>query len=159
MGWLKKPQNFWLSIAAAILISAGLGLIVIVGLYAPAPALPTATVKINDRMIKAEVTTKPAAMYRGLSGRHSLCADCGLLFNFSDRAARQFVMRDMEFPLDIIFIGGGRIIKIAANLPPAGTPPEIIYNSDGPADQVLEVNAGYAAASGIKIGDIVSVAQ
>ncbi|MDP2944440.1 MAG: DUF192 domain-containing protein, partial [bacterium] len=66
-----------------------------------------AALKINQQEIKVEIASTLKQQYRGLSGRKSICADCGMLFNFSDSGVRSFVMRDMEFPLDIIFIEGG----------------------------------------------------
>ncbi|MDP2944512.1 MAG: DUF192 domain-containing protein, partial [bacterium] len=65
----------------------------------------------------------------------------------------------MEFPLDIIFIEGGIIKNIAANLEPEGNNPTRIYESDGPADQVLEVNGGYCQKYNIRPGDKVSLEQ
>jgi len=116
-------------------------------------SLESVDVVIKQQRIRAEVVSSPAALYRGLSGRAELCRDCGLLFNFSGSAEREFVMRDMRFPLDIIFINGGQIINIAANLEPEGNNPQHIYRSTGPVNQVLEVNSGSAERLGFKIGD------
>ena len=116
-----------------------------------------ATVQINKQLIKAEVATSSAAMYQGLSNRRVLCPACGLLFIFTDSQEREFVMRNMNWPLDIIFINQNRVISIAANLPPEGLSPKIIYQSGGLADQVLEVNGGYTKQQGIKVGDRLSV--
>ena len=81
-----------------------------------------------------------------------------MLFSFPNSAPRRFVMRNMEFPLDIIFINEGKIIKISANLPPERETPAVSYPSGGPADRVLEVNAGVAAENNWAVGDSVSVA-
>lgn len=112
-----------------------------------------AMVRINDKSIKAELAMTNAERYQGLSERKNLCADCGMLFLFPTSLDLDFVMRNMDFPLDIIFINQGRIIKIAENLAPEGGDPKKVYASDGPADQVLEVNGGFASRNGIKIGD------
>ncbi len=114
-------------------------------------------VKINQKLIKAELVSTPRAQYEGLSNRSYLCPNCGMLFNFSSSKEREFVMRNMRFPLDIIFINNQHIIKISANLAPAGARPKIIYKSGGPANQVLELNANYSAKQGIKVGDEVSI--
>lgn len=108
---------------------------------------------IKDREIKVEIASTFKQQYRGLSGRESLCADCGMLFNFSEPEVQSFVMRDMKFPLDLIFIDQGVVKNIAAGLEPEGGKPEHIYQSTGPADQVLEVNGGYCAQFGIRPGD------
>ncbi len=117
----------------------------------------TLTVKVNDQVIKVELANQPSDWYQGLSNRAKLCADCGLLFNFPDKQIREFVMRQMKFPLDIIFINDQQIIKIAANLPPEDEQAQIIYSSEQLANQVLEVNANYCQRHGIKVGDIISI--
>jgi hypothetical protein len=125
----------------------------------PAAAPLQAIVEINSRIIDVEIASTPREFYRGLSGREALCPNCGMLFVFPDKKERGFVMREMNFPLDIIFIADSRIIKIAEKLPPAGKNPTEVYRSGAPADQVLEVNAGYADKYDFKIGDAVRVKE
>ena len=153
MAYLKKNIIILFLIAALIVLSAA----VLLAWRLTAP--PITLVEIDQQTIRAETANNPLAQYRGLSDRPSLCLNCGMLFNFSDLQDREFVMRDMKFPLDIIFIANDRIIKIAADLPPEGDKPSHIYKSDGPADKVLEVSGGYAAQKGIAVGDRVLINQ
>ena len=118
---------------------------------------PITDIYINNKLIKAEVVSSPMKQYLGLSGRESLCPDCGMLFSFSDVDEREFVMRNMNFPLDIVFINKNKIVNIAANLPPEGTNTQNIYSSNGPADNVLEINGGRAKQYGINVGDTVNI--
>ncbi len=111
------------------------------------------TVKINDREIKVEIADTPESQYKGLSFKENLCVDCGMLFKFSEKSEKTFVMRNMNFPLDIIFIDDEKIVKIEKNLKPEGENPKNFYNSSAPVDYVLEVNAGYVDSHNIKIGD------
>lgn len=115
------------------------------------------TIEINDRIIKVEIADTAELRYRGLSERKSLCEDCGMLFIFPDKAARTFVMRNMNFPLDIIWIDGDEIKKISKNLPPEGENPAIIYSSEFPVNYVLEVNGGYTDKNAIFTGDKVVI--
>jgi hypothetical protein len=159
MGLIKK---YYLIITGAVLSLSILAVAVTVLFIAWSPAqfLPlqkTVLIQINHQNIRAEVVSAPQSLYLGLSNRPSLCANCGMLFTFTASGDKEFVMRNMEFPLDIIFINQSKIIKIAANLPPEGNPPNTIYDSDGSSDEVLEVNAGYAAKHEIKVGDTVFV--
>lgn len=108
---------------------------------------------INRQEIKIEMASTPEQQYQGLSGRKEICADCGMLFDFSESGPKTFVMRNMRFPLDIVFIDNGVIKNIAANLEPEGGAPKNFYKSAGAADQVLEVNGGYCAKYDIKPGD------
>ena len=111
------------------------------------------TIYLNDSKLKIEIAETDQERFQGLSGYESLCENCGMLFNFESKEMQDFVMRDMNFPLDIIFIADGRIINIAANLNPEGHNPNNIYSSNGKVNQVLEVNGGYSFRHGIKIGD------
>jgi len=119
--------------------------------------LATTTVQIGNQDLEVEVASTFSQQYQGLSGREAICADCGMLFNFSDYGPKSFVMRNMKFPLDIIFIDNGVIKNIAANLPPEGDRPAMIYQSAGAANQVLEVNGGYCAAHNIQAGDFIKI--
>lgn len=154
MAWPKRSIKIC-SITTAVLILGGTCLMWVLSKNLCFPR--SVDVVINQQRIRAEVVSSPAALYRGLSDRAELCSDCGLLFNFSDSAEREFVMRNMRFPLDIIFINTGQIINIAANLEPEGNNPQKVYRSAGPADQVLEINGGYTARLGFKIGDRVLI--
>jgi len=110
-------------------------------------------VKINSQEIKVEIADTAEEQYQGLSFRKSLCADCGMLFKFKEKSEKTFVMRNMNFPLDIIFIDENKIIKIEKNLKPEGESPKKLYLSGEPVNYVLEVNGGYADKFGIKTGD------
>jgi len=114
-------------------------------------------VEINGNHILAEIVSDPGRQYLGLSNRATLCSNCGMLFTFPDKQAREFVMRDMKFSLDIIFINNNKIINIAENLPPEGATPINIYTSATVADNVLEVPAGFCQKNNIKAGDIIGV--
>lgn len=114
-------------------------------------------VEINNKVIKTEIADTPALQYKGLSNRESLCADCGMLFKFNDKQIKTFVMRDMKFPLDIIWIDDSIIIGISKNLAPEGSDYKNFYRSPAPIDYVLEVNAGLAEESNIKIGNVVII--
>jgi hypothetical protein len=107
---------------------------------------------ISEKKIKVEIASTPEAHYRGLSNREQLCPDCGMFFIFPDKQIRSFVMREMNFPLDIVFINSGEIVKIAADARPESYP-AVAYSSSEPVDAVLELNAGYCSEKNIKIGD------
>ena len=122
-----------------------------------ASKIKSAQIQIKDRLIQAEIAATTEEHYLGLSGRKELCADCGLLFSFPDRQERFFVMREMNFPLDIIFIDQNRIISLASDLLPEGKQPENIYASGEPVQFVLELNGGYSAAYNFQVGDQVEI--
>ena len=85
-----------------------------------------------------------------------------MLFVFDNKQITPvFWMKDMQIPLDIIWIGSGKIVKIDENVPApvAGTPDTKLtnYSSGSPIDYVLEVNSGFSGKNKIKAGDSVDL--
>lgn len=119
--------------------------------------LPDKYVRINNRVVSVEVADTLEEQQQGLSNRAPLTDKEGMLFVFPDKQVRNFWMKDMLFPLDIIWIADGRIVKISADLPPEGKNPQKIYGSGEPINYVLEVNAGWAARNGVITGDSVVI--
>src|SRR3989344_7759864 len=96
---------------------------------------------------------------QGLSGRESLRGDEGMFFIFDSPARQSFWMRDMKFPIDIVWISGERVVDISKNVPIPAPGTSLFslptYSPKEPIDRVLEVNAGMADRLGIQAGDVV----
>jgi uncharacterized membrane protein (UPF0127 family) len=147
---MRRPSLIALVPALALLALAGCG-------SSESKTDSTVAVRIGDASVRAEVAATPAARERGLSGRASLAEDRGMLFVYPDRAVRTFWMKGMRFPIDMIWIDRGRVTGVEANAPvPAGGDLPL-YRSDGPADRVLEVRAGWAGRHGVERGDAFAV--
>lgn len=110
-------------------------------------------IQIKGRLIKVELAESEQAHYQGLSGRDGLCGDCGMLFVFNERQEQTFVMRDMKFPLDILFITNGEIVNLVESANPEGSDYSTYYSSQQAVDYVLELPGGYSKKYDIKIGD------
>jgi uncharacterized membrane protein (UPF0127 family) len=110
-------------------------------------------VKIKGREFLVEIAQTPDKHYQGLSFRESICGDCGMLFIFPEKTERTFVMRNMLFPLDIIFIEDETVVNIYKNLEPEGSFPKFYYKSFTPVNRVLELNAGLADELNLQTGD------
>lgn len=78
---------------------------------------------------------------RGLGSLFELPPQRGLLFVFEQSKRHGFWMKDMHFPIDIIFIKDGRVDSVARHLTPGDL--RGVYPK-GEIDQALEVNAGEA---------------
>lgn len=91
--------------------------------------------------------------YMGLSFRDAMCKNCGMLFPFEKKREHSFVMRDMMFSLDIVWIDENRIVKIDKNLEPEGHETEHVYGSGQAINNVLELNGGFTDRHNIKVGD------
>lgn len=117
------------------------------------------TVEINNHTFKVEAATTPEKQQQGLSGRTSLPQDQGMLFVFEKSDYQNFWMKNMKFPIDIIFINDDLVISVVANAQPPKTDTENpqIIKSSGVANRVLEINAGLAEKYDIKEGDKVEI--
>lgn len=118
--------------------------------------LPERTaVIIGTANIAAEVARTPAAHERGLSGRDTLLPDTGLLFVFGAPGGYYFWMKDMNFPIDIIWIGSDmHIVDLTESALPESYPAK--FTSRGPAQYVLEVPAETIKKQNFHIGDTAS---
>jgi len=110
-------------------------------------------IKVGGARFYVEVADTPIARARGLSGRDSLASDSGMLFLFSEPGTQVFWMKDMKFPIDIIWIKGEKVIGMVIGAEPEDEEDYELYKSPEPVDKVLEINAGLVSRLGIKVGD------
>lgn len=123
---------------------------------------PNVEVKINNNDLKVLVAKEPARLYKGLGGRKNLSKYDGMLFVFPSETQHGIVMRDMQFPIDIIWILNGKVIDIAPNVPTEPNRAEAdltVYFARQDSDFVLEMPAGQVLARNIKIGDSFDVSN
>ena len=124
----------------------------------PSPQPIIASVHIGATVIAAEVVKDTEAIRVGLSGRDSLAPENGMLFIFPKPKKYRFWMRDMKFPIDIIWICDDTVIGITANIASEFNPsnPRFFY-APHKANYVLEIAAGFAAEKNIHVGDHVAM--
>ena len=77
----------------------------------------------------------------------------GMLYPYEKRARPSFWMPDMHFPIDIVWIRGGRIVDLHRDVSHEVRPPLPTYRPKVPIDWVLEVPAGTALRLGWESGD------
>ncbi|OGE79204.1 MAG: hypothetical protein A2751_04390 [Candidatus Doudnabacteria bacterium RIFCSPHIGHO2_01_FULL_46_14] len=116
--------------------------------------LEVADFQVGNKQIKVEIADTIAKQAQGLSGRDSLCLDCGMLFTYQKPKFQRFTMQGMRFPLDMIFIENGKIVEIREGLryPENGEEPVIIQSSFE-SDMVLEVNEGFVWRNRLQVGE------
>ena len=112
------------------------------------------TLTVGDATVQVELADTASLRERGLGGRSSLDQAAGMLFIFRAPGRYGFWMKDMKFPIDIIWIADGRIVDIAPEVQP--DLPLQTYFPRASALWVLEVNGGFAALHHLKIGDAVT---
>lgn len=109
-------------------------------------------VSINSQKIDAEVVKTPADLQNGLSGRPCIMKNQGMLFVFDRPSHYAFWMKDMRFPIDIIWISSGhKVVGLEENVSP-NTYPDKFVNKDSPAQYVLELQAGRSSSFNIQLG-------
>jgi len=142
----SKTNWFW--------AGAGIGLVLLVsGCSFSSGRAADKILEINGHRIQAEVADTSSERYQGLSGRESLCDNCGMWFVFPDAQKRTFVMRDMNFSLDILWIRDKEIVAVEKDLPPDGKK----YTSPPRIDAVLEVNGGFCEKHNIQAGKKIKI--
>ncbi len=114
------------------------------------------TILMPKGAIQVEVAQTKSSRELGLSGRVSMGNDEGILFVFDTPGKYGFWMKDMNFPLDIIWINeNGLVVDIERNLTPGSYPKTFINEID--ATYVLEINAGLAKEFGLFLGSKVKI--
>jgi uncharacterized membrane protein (UPF0127 family) len=119
------------------------------------PPLATGTLVIAGRVkLTVELARTLDEQIRGLSGRPGLKPGSGMLFVYDHPHPVSIWMKDMLFPLDILWIQAGRIVAMEKHAPPlTSAGPERVYTAT--ADLVLEVPAGFTDREKIRLGDSV----
>ncbi len=112
-----------------------------------------ARVAVGKGIVCADVARTPRERQRGLSGREPLEWNEGMLFVFEEPRPLVFWMKDMRFPLDMIWVREGKVIGVSENVPLFENGIVAQRRSPGAADRVLEVRAGWARANGVRTGD------
>ena len=117
-------------------------------------------VRVDEVVFPVELAVTPAERIKGLSGRAFLESGTGMLFVFDVEDRLRFWMREMEIPLDMVWIGANcKVVDISVDIsPPApGTPVDDLprYSPSGRAMYVLEINGGESERLGIGAGDLV----
>ena len=108
--------------------------------------------KVGTARVLIDIADTPALRERGLSGRKLLLNDQGMYFIFDHPDVYPFWMKEMNFPIDIIWIGEHMsVVDITKSASPSSFPQTFV--SSVPALYVLEVQAGFAERHGVKIGD------
>ena len=120
-------------------------------------------VRVGGSAFEVDLAITPDQQVQGLSGRPSLTPDSGLLFIYERESKYTFWMKEMRFPLDMVWIGANcTVVDITFDAPPPA-PGQTLdqlprYAPGVSARYVLEINAGEAGAKGIGPGDQVKFA-
>ena len=101
--------------------------------------------------IDLEIPKTYGQYVQGLRNRPALGPWRGMWFRFASAKVVAFNMYECE-SLDLVFIRNGRVVEVKENLPPCLKLPCPQVIPIEPVDEVIELQAGRAAAIGIKAG-------
>lgn len=145
----KKKNLFW------VIFLIMIALAVVVKLW-QAHHWNSVFLEINGKKLEVLLAKTYAQQFSGLGKRDGLGIYQGMLFIHSLPDKYGIVMRDMRFPIDIVWLKNGEVIDIAPNVPVELGVPENqlrIYRPRKPANAILELSAGWVEQNGLKIGD------
>jgi len=110
--------------------------------------------------VEVRIADTPAKRYTGLSDTETLAFGEGMLFVHDGVGNRTYVMREMSFPLDIVFVGGNRTITTVHHAStPSNTSGSDLRRYSGRAKWVLEVPRGWANETGVEAGDRLQIPE
>lgn len=161
----------------ALLVAVVFAVVLAVALGAPAVDAPTgqnqsgstvvaeATVTFSDEdgtelgTVRVAVADTPEERYQGLSNTEPLPPDTGMLFVYDSEAERTFVMREMNYPIDMVFVGADGLITTIhhAETEAQDDPGDDLSPYPGRAKWVVEVPYNWTTEHGVEVGDELSI--
>jgi len=124
--------------------------------FANTPHKKTLNARLGGEALLLEVADTDALRARGLSGHEPLAKGEGMLFVFSKSNQYGFWMKDMLFPLDILWFDANyQIVDVWEHADPSSYPKTVAPRV--PAQFVLEMPAGFFADHHLKVGNIIEI--
>lgn len=123
--------------------------------------LQTPFVVLHSISIPVEIADTPPTRALGLSGRSLLAPGTGMLFVFQTPGYHSFWMKDMQFPLDILwFDAQGVLVEMIEHAPVLlDDQPLSTYTPHHPITYALELASGFARTYGFEIGDTLTISR
>jgi uncharacterized protein len=119
------------------------------------PKTPVA--EINGHIFSLYLAKTATEQEVGLAKFNKIDNDKAMLFLFPRSDYYSFWMKNMHFPIDIIFISNDKVVDVFYNVPLSLDNDLPTYRTKRKADKVLEINAGLAKQYGIKIGTEIKI--
>lgn len=104
----------------------------------------------KEVVVNCEVPSTDEEKMTGLMYRDNLCDNCGMFYDYVDGG---FWMKNVNFPIEMIFINNNQIVDIKK----AKAQDETTIYPSVESDGNLEVNDGFSKSNNITIGDKVYI--
>ncbi len=129
-------------VCMAVLVAVGVGFVL---------KAPESTLTMPGKEYRLELADTPETRTLGLSGRGTMASDRGMVFVFDTPTEACFWMKDMRFPIDIIWLNESRkVTQVRSDVSPESYPKSFCADD---TRYVIELHAGEAARSSIRSGD------
>jgi len=113
---------------------------------------------LGGETLSLEVADTNILRERGLSGHQPLATNEGMIFIFSSDDKYGFWMKEMTFPIDILWLDANyRIVDVKESASPNSYPG--IFTPVSPARFVLELSSGFFTAHSLKVGDALQITR
>lgn len=113
-------------------------------------------IKLGNTIVRSKIAKTMAERQQGLSGTSQLSSNEGMLFVFDLLDTHGFWMKDMNYPLDIIwFDENNRISFVKKNFTPESFP--AVESPKTVGLYVLEVSSGFFDMNNLNIGDLLEI--
>ena len=110
---------------------------------------------IGGQSFLKEVVDNDNTRAKGLSGRDAIASHAAMVFVFDAPDMRCFWMKDMKFPIDIVWVNADKVVvAIEPSVSPSSYPTNFCHAD---AQYVVEVKAGTARDLGLKPGDALGI--
>jgi uncharacterized membrane protein (UPF0127 family) len=114
-----------------------------------------AVIYVGDTPIKVEIADTPEERAKGLSGTLPE-PPRSLLFVFETVGDWGIWMKDMQYPIDVLWIDDAmKVVSIEENMQPASYPR--VYKPGTPVRYVLELPAGFVEIHNLSRGDVLKL--
>ncbi len=111
-------------------------------------------IQIGEVNMSAFLADSPRKMTVGLMFRKSMKQNECMLFIFPNDRSHPIWMRNMRFPLDIVWLDSNRrVVDFVESAKPSSWHDFSGYRSKAPSRYVIEFNAGFIRKNNIKIND------
>ena len=112
----------------------------------------------DGKKITVEVARTPDELAQGLADRSNV--GDGMLFCMGETTMQRFWMLGMKVPIDMVWIHGGEVRGVAAEVPlqeraASGKMAPSVRSSNELVNMVLELPSGFAAKHGVEVGAMV----
>lgn len=113
-------------------------------------------ISFGSKVVTAYVADNDKKRILGLSNRESLPESFAMLFVFPYEDTHGIWMKDMKFPIDILWLNErAEIVHIAEFVSPNSYPKK--YYPDEKARYVVELNQGFVRENNLEIGNILTI--